>query len=80
MAEYFDHHHYFHYHHFRLLILPVAARRRATGLIENILTHRREKGEIFFFIFAAMICVSDGEIILFLFFCVYSLFFCSVVI
>ena len=58
MAEYFDHHHYFHYHHFRLLILPVAARRRATGLIENILTHRGEKGEIFFLVFAAMICVN----------------------
>ena len=66
MAHYY--HHYFHYHHFRLPILPVAARRRATGLIENILTHRGEKGEIFFLIFAAMKCESDGEIILFLFF------------
>ena len=67
MAKYFHYPHYFHYHHFRPPILPVAARRRATGLVENILTHRGEKVEIFFLIFAAMICVSDGEIILFFF-------------
>ena len=46
----------------------MAARRRATGLIENVLTHRGEKGEISFLIFAASICVSDGEVSLFLFF------------
>ena len=68
MAEYFHYPHYFHYHHFRPPILPVAARRRATGLIENILTHRGEKVEISFLIFAASICVSDGVKILFLFF------------